>query len=56
MAIDETSYRRGHAHLTLVADMPARRACSSPKAGRRHNRVVGHLPEGEHGGSPEQVR
>jgi len=30
-AIDGTSYRCGHEHLTLVADMQARRACSSPQ-------------------------
>src|SRR5260370_1428885 len=55
VAIDETSYRRGHEYLTLVADMQARRgAVVTP--GRDAKTIEGfatHLSQ--HHGTPEQV-
>jgi transposase len=55
VAIDETSYRRGHEYLTLVADMQARRVAfvTTGKDASTIERFVTYLSE--HGGSPEQV-
>ncbi|WP_075357197.1 ISL3 family transposase [Caballeronia sordidicola] len=55
VAIDETSYRRGHEYLTLVADMQARRVAfvTTGKDASTIERFVAYLSE--HGGSPEQV-
>src|SRR6202171_6434750 len=55
VAIDETSYRRGHEYLTLVADMQARRArfVHPSKGAGTIERFATYLSE--HGGSPEQV-
>jgi transposase len=55
VAIDETSYRRGHEYLTLVADMQARRVAfvTTGKDASTIERFATYLSE--HGGSPEQV-
>ena len=55
VAIDETSYRRGHEYLTLVADMQARRVVfvTTGKDASTIERLATYLSE--HGGSPEQV-
>ena len=55
VAIDETSYRRGHEYLTLVADMQARRVVfvTTCKDASTIERLATYLSE--HGGSPEQV-
>ena len=56
VAIGETSYRRGHKYLTLVADMQARRVAFFiiGKDASTIERFATYLSE--HGGSPEQVR
>ena len=55
VAIDETSYRRGHEYLTLVADMQARRVVfvTTGKDASTIERFAAYL--GQHGGKPEQV-
>jgi transposase len=55
VAIDETSYRRGHEYLTLVADMQARRVVfvTSGRDAKTIERFVTYL--GQHHGTPEQV-
>ncbi|GAB5097605.1 hypothetical protein YK56LOC_33210 [Caballeronia sp. HLA56] len=55
VAIDETSYRRGHEYLTLVADMRARRVVfvTTGKDASTIERFAAYL--GEHGGTSEQI-
>jgi transposase len=55
VAVDETSYRRGHEYLTLVADMQARRVVfvTTGKDATTLERFAAYLSE--HDGSPEQV-
>jgi transposase len=55
VAIDETSYRRGHEYLTLVADMQARRVAFVTMG--KDAGTIEHFATylSEHGGSPEQV-
>ena len=55
VAIDETSYRRGHEYLTLVADMQARRVVfvTTGKDASTIERFAAYL--GEHGGTSGQV-
>jgi hypothetical protein len=55
VAIDETSYRRGHEYLTLVADMQARRVVfvTTGKDASTIERLATYLSE--HGGSPGRV-
>src|ERR1700686_158642 len=55
VAIDETSYRRSHEYLTLVADMQARRGAFVPtgKGASTIKSFATYLSE--HGGPPEQV-
>src|SRR5258705_7680603 len=54
VAIDETSYRRGHEYLTLVADMQARRVVfvTPGKDASTIESFAAFL--GQHGGKPEQ--
>jgi len=56
IAIDETSYRRGHEYLTLVAEMQARRVAfvTMGKDAGTIERFATYLSE--HSSSPEQVR
>jgi len=55
VAIDETSYRRGHEYLTLVADMQARRVVFVTP-GRDAKTIEGFAAYlGQHQGTPEQV-
>ena len=55
VAIDETSYRRGHEYLTLVADMQAWRVVFVPP-GRDAKTIEGlAMCLRQHGGTPEQV-
>src|SRR5260370_22808993 len=55
VAIDETSYRRGHEYLTLVADMQARRVVfvTTGKDAGTIERFAQYL--GQHDGMPEQI-
>ncbi|MGF6851356.1 transposase [Paraburkholderia sp. CI3] len=55
MAFDETSYRRGHEYLTLVADMQARRVVfvTTGKDASTIERFAAYL--GKHDGTPEQI-
>jgi transposase len=55
VAIDETSYWRGHEYLTLVADMRARRVVfvTTGKDASTIERFATYL--GEHGGACEQI-
>ncbi|CAB3809492.1 ISL3 family transposase ISAe1 [Paraburkholderia ultramafica] len=55
VAVDETSYRRGHEYLTLVADMQARRVVfvTTGKDSSTMERFSACLSE--HGGAPGQV-
>jgi transposase len=55
VAIDETSYRRGHEYLTLVADMQARRVVfvTPGKDASTIERFAAYLDE--HGGVSEQI-
>ena len=55
VAIDETSYRRGHEYLTLVADMQARRVVFVTP-GRDAKTIEGFAAYlSQHRGTPEQV-
>ncbi len=55
VAIDETSYRRGHEYLTLVADMQARRVVFVT-TGKDASTIEGFAAYlGQHHGKPEQV-
>ncbi|BAG45632.1 ISL3 family transposase [Burkholderia multivorans] len=55
VAIDETSYRRGHEYLTLVSDMKARRVVfvTPDRDAKTIERFASYL--GQHRGTPEQV-
>ncbi|MBP0596417.1 ISL3 family transposase, partial [Paraburkholderia sp. LEh10] len=55
VAIDETSYRRGHEYLTLVADMQARRVVfvTHGRDAKTIESFAAYL--GKHHGTPEQV-
>src|SRR6202171_6770604 len=55
VAIDETSYRRGHEYLTLIADMQARRVgfVTTGKDDSNVDSFAAYL--GQHHGKPEQV-
>jgi transposase len=55
VAIDETSYRRGHEYLTLVADMQARRVVfvTPGRDAKTIESFAAYL--GKHHGTPEQV-
>jgi transposase len=55
VAIDETSYRRGHEYLTLVADMQARRVVfvTPRRDAKTIESFAAHLSQ--HHGTPEQM-